>query len=48
MFTESVGKKIEDPMGRLTKLIKFTTEEAPELVKHLINDKTQQGYRNAM
>ena len=48
MFTESVEKKIEDPMGRLTRLIKCTTGEAQELVKHFINDKPEQGYRNAM
>ena len=45
MFTESVEKKREDPMGRLTKC---TTGEAQELVKHFINDKPEQGYRNAM
>ena len=48
MFTESVEKKIEDPMGRLTKLIKCITGEAQELVKHFINGKPEQGYRNAM
>ena len=48
MFTESVEKKREDPMGRLTRLIKCTTGEAQELVKHFINDKPEQGYRNAM
>ena len=35
-------------MGRLTRLIKCTTGEAQELVKHFINDKPEQGYRNAM
>ena len=48
MFTESMEKKIEDPMGRLTRLIKCTTGEAQELVKHFINDKPEQGYRNVM
>ena len=48
MFTESVEKKIEDPLGRLIRLIKCTTGEAQELVKHFINDKPEQGYRNAM
>ena len=47
MFTESVEKKIEDPMGRLTRLIKCTTGEAQKLVKHFINNKPEQGYRNA-
>ena len=48
MFTESVEKKIEDTMGRLTRPIKCTTGEAQELVKHFINDKPEQDYRNAM
>ena len=48
MFTESMEKKIEDPMRRLTRLIKCTTGEAQELVKHFINEKPEQGYRNAM
>ena len=48
MFTESVEKKIEDLLGRLIRLIKCTTGEAQELVKHFINDKPEQCYRNAM
>ena len=48
MFPESVQKNIEDPMGRLIRLIKCTTGEAQELGKHFINDKPKQGYRNAM
>ena len=48
MFTESVEKKIEDPLGRLIRLIKCTTGEAQELVKHFINDKPEQCYRNAV
>ena len=44
MFTESVEKKIEDAMGRLTRLIKCATAEAQELVKHFINDKPEQRY----
>ena len=48
VFTESVKKKIEDPMGRLTRLIKCTTGEAQELVKHFLSEKLEQGYRNPM
>ena len=35
-------------MGRLTELIKCNTGEAQKLVKHSINDKPEQGYRNTM
>ena len=47
-FTGSVEKKIEDPMGRLTRLIKCTAGDVQELVKHGVNDKPEQGCRNAM
>ena len=38
------------PKGRLTRLIKCTTGEAQELVKHFINDKQEQeqDYKNAV
>ena len=48
MFTEAVEKNIEDPMGRLTRLIKYTTGEAQEMIKHFINDKPEEGYKNAI
>ena len=48
MFTISVEKKIEDPIGRLTRLIKCTTWEAQALVKPFINDKPEQGYKNGI
>ena len=36
LFAEVVETKIEKPRGRLTRLIKFTTGEARELIKHCI------------
>ena len=33
LFREVVESKIEDPRGRLTRLIKYTTGEAKELIK---------------
>ena len=47
MFQESVEKKIDDPRGRLTRLIKYTRGEPRELVKHFINDRADCGYKNA-
>ena len=35
-------------MERLTRMIKCTTGEEQELVKPFIDDKPEQGYRNAM
>ena len=34
VFREAVEKKIEDPLGRLTWLIKHTTGEVKDLIKN--------------
>ena len=36
IFKEVVEKRIEDPRGRLTRLIKCTSGEAKDLIKHCI------------
>ena len=36
VFRESVKQKIEDPHGRLTRLIKYTTVEVTDLIKNYI------------
>ena len=38
-FHEVVEKKILEPRGRLTRLLKYTTGEANELIKHCIHEK---------
>ena len=48
IFKEVVEKKIEDPRGRLTRLIKYTTGEAKDLMKHCIKQPLSEGYRNAL
>ena len=48
MFQESVEEKIDDPRGRLTRLIKYTRREPRELVKHFINDRVDCCYKNAV
>ena len=48
MFQESVEKKIDDPRGRLTRLIKYITREPQELTKHFIYDRADCGYKNAI
>ena len=35
LFKEAVERKIEDPKGRLARMIKFTSGEAKELIQHL-------------
>ena len=48
IFQESVEKKINDPRGRLTQLIKCNREEPQKLVKHFINDRAHCGYKNSI
>ena len=48
LFREVVESKIEDPCGRLTRFIKYTTGEAKELIKHCIEQPANKGYENAV
>ena len=47
LFAEVVETKIEKPRGRLTRLIKFTTGEARELIKHCIHLPRSRSYQHA-
>ena len=47
IFKEVVEDKIEDPTGRLIRLIKYTDGEAGELIKPCVQQPTRLGYRNA-
>ena len=47
LFVEVVETKIEEPRGRLTRLIKFTTGEARESIKHCIQLPHNRGYQHA-
>ena len=44
MFKEAVERKIKDPVGRLTRLIKFIDDETKDLVKHCIHLTLDTGY----
>ena len=48
MLLESVEKKVDDPRGRLTRLINYTRREPGEFVKHFINDRADCGCKNAI
>ena len=43
IFKEVVEKRIEDPRGRVTRLIKYTTAEAKDLIKHCIQQPLSKG-----
>ena len=45
LFREVVESKIEDPCGRLIDLMKYTTAEAKELIKHDIEQPANKGMR---
>ena len=46
LFKEVVEGKIDDPRGRLTRLIKCTTGDAKELIKHCIQLPSNEGFKN--
>lgn len=48
MFKEVVESKVDDPRGRLTRLIKFTIGEPSELIRHCIQHPPEVGYENAI
>ena len=47
LFKEVVESKIDDPRGRLTRLIKYTTGDAKEFIKHCIQLPSNEGFKNA-
>ena len=47
LFKEVVESKIDDPKGRLTRLIKYTTGDAKELIKHYVQLPSNEGFKNA-
>ena len=48
LFRKVVEKKIDNPQGRLTRMIKLITGEVKELVKPFIHDNSKYDYENAM
>ena len=48
IFKEVVEKIIEDHWGRLIRLMKYTTGEAKDLIKHCIQQPLSEGYKNAL
>lgn len=48
MFKEAVEDKIDNQQGRLARLIKFTTGEARESIRHFVHDDVTTCYTKAM
>ena len=47
VFREVVELKIDDPHGRLVRLLKYTEGEARDTIKHCIQQTPEAGYQNA-
>ena len=47
VFNEVVEKWIEDPKGRLLRLLKYTKGEAHDLIKHCVQEPAYMGYSHA-
>ena len=47
LFKEVVESKLEDPRGRLIRLLKYTSGEAKELINHCIQLPSNEGFKYA-
>ena len=47
LFREIVESKVEDPRGRLTRLIKYTIRDSRDLIKHCIQLPSNEGFTQA-
>ena len=48
LFKEVVEAKVDDPRGRLTRLIKYTSGEVKELVNNSLYLPALEGYKEAI
>ena len=46
LFHEVVEKRIDDSRGRLTRLLKYTSVNAKEMVKHCVQEPPTVGYQH--
>ena len=46
-FEEVVEKKIDNPRGRLARLVRYTDGEPKKMIKHCIQQPVSVGYKNA-
>ena len=46
LFREVVESKVDDPRGKLTRLIKYTSGDARELIKHCIQLPSNEGFKH--
>ena len=46
LFHEVVEKRIDDSRGRLTRLLKYTSVNAKEMIKHCVQEPSTVGYQH--
>ena len=47
LFHELVNKRIDDPKGRLTRLIRYTKGDPKDMIQHCVQQPPSVGYKNA-
>ena len=47
LFHELVEKRIDDPKGRLTRLIRYTKGDPKDIIQHCVQQPPSVGYKNA-
>ena len=47
LFYKTVEKRIDNPRGKLTRLMKYSKGDAKEMIKHCVHQPPAQGFRNA-
>ena len=47
LFYKTVEKRIDNPRGKLTRLMKYSKGDAKEMIKHCVHKPPAQGFRNA-
>ena len=47
LFHELVEKRIDDPKGRLTRLIRYTKGDPNDIIQHCVQQPPSVGYKNA-
>ena len=47
LFHELVEKRIDEPRGRLTRLIRYTKGDSKDMIQHCMEQPPSVGYKNA-
>ena len=45
-FHEAMEKRIDDPRGRLTRQLKYTSGDGKKMIKHCVQEQPAMGYQH--